>query len=408
MSNTPDNENVNTTVIGSMTPEQSAQARDFSVLIEQAVQTSLGMVLDSDLQTAQPKVAEYGDLEELTEEIIPQGGVFAQVDLDGECPLQTVIFLSTSTTFKMAGHLMGGGSGSDNGEIGDIELGAVGEVLSQTMSSAANAIHSHYNKSVEPGAPNVSEYALETMFGLFPDMAQNRLTAIKVPITHSAVLGSDVLVTVVFLCDEFKTQLKNLNIRGEAPEALKDAMNALSEGKAEGYASSPMQMADPDAAMAHSTDAAAAGGTMAFTEHPAMADAMQTAGVGAHSHMASMGMGDGGAGAVGGDPVTVQPVAFPSFDNHLPAAGMLNGNLDLLLDVQLNLTVELGRSELSIKDVLELTRGSVIELNRVAGEAVDLFANGKMIAKGEVVVIEDNFGLRITSIVSPAERIKAL
>ncbi|MCA9798963.1 MAG: hypothetical protein KC474_05385, partial [Cyanobacteria bacterium HKST-UBA04] len=65
MSNTPDNENVNTTVIGSMTPEQSAQARDFSVLVEQAVQTSLGMVLDSDLQTAQPKVAEYGDLEEL-------------------------------------------------------------------------------------------------------------------------------------------------------------------------------------------------------------------------------------------------------------------------------------------------------------------------------------------------------
>ena len=78
------------------------------------------------------------------------------------------------------------------------------------------------------------------------------------------------------------------------------------------------------------------------------------------------------------------------------------------MDVCLNLTVELGRTELPIEDILELTRGSVIELNRVAGEPVDLYANGKMIAKGEVVVIEDNFGLRITSIVSPADRLRGL
>lgn len=108
------------------------------------------------------------------------------------------------------------------------------------------------------------------------------------------------------------------------------------------------------------------------------------------------------------NPVTVQPVEFPSFDSHVPAYGSINKNLELVMDVCLNLTVELGRTELPIKEVLELTRGSVIELNRVAGESVDLFANGKMIAKGEVVVIEDNFGLRITSIVSPADRLRGL
>ena len=78
------------------------------------------------------------------------------------------------------------------------------------------------------------------------------------------------------------------------------------------------------------------------------------------------------------------------------------------MDVKLQLTVELGRAVLPIKKVLELTRGSIIELEKVAGEPVELYANGKLIAYGEVVVIEDNFGLRITSITNPDERLKGL
>lgn len=109
-----------------------------------------------------------------------------------------------------------------------------------------------------------------------------------------------------------------------------------------------------------------------------------------------------------GQPITVQPVQFPSFDNHLGMSIEGNRNFDLLLDIKLKLTVELGRTELPIKKILELTRGSIIELDKIAGEPVELYANGKMIAKGEVVVIEDNFGLRIISIVSPDDRIKNL
>ena len=107
-------------------------------------------------------------------------------------------------------------------------------------------------------------------------------------------------------------------------------------------------------------------------------------------------------------PITVQPVKFSSFDNVQQTYGESNKNLDLLLDIKLQLAVELGRCELPIKKVLELTRGSIIELDKVAGEPVELFANGKLVAHGEVVVIEDNFGLRITSITEPEERIKNL
>ena len=111
-----------------------------------------------------------------------------------------------------------------------------------------------------------------------------------------------------------------------------------------------------------------------------------------------------GEGAKNGT-VTVQPVKFASFDNLDQIAGEENKNLDILMDVKLKLNVELGRCELPIKKVLELTRGSIIELDKVAGEPVELYANGKLIAQGEVVVIDDNFGLRITNITEPDDRI---
>ena len=106
--------------------------------------------------------------------------------------------------------------------------------------------------------------------------------------------------------------------------------------------------------------------------------------------------------------VTVQPVQFASFEDLDQVQGPQNQNLNILLDVKLQLTVELGRTELPIKKVLELTKGSIVTLNKAAGEPVELFANGKLIAYGEVVVIEDNFGLRITHITDPAKRLHSL
>ena len=82
--------------------------------------------------------------------------------------------------------------------------------------------------------------------------------------------------------------------------------------------------------------------------------------------------------------------------------------LDLILDVPLKVTVELGRTRMQIRDVLDLGKGSVVELDKLAGEPVDMLVNGKLIAKGEVVVIDENFGIRVTDIVSPIERFNNL
>jgi flagellar motor switch protein FliN/FliY len=84
------------------------------------------------------------------------------------------------------------------------------------------------------------------------------------------------------------------------------------------------------------------------------------------------------------------------------------GSINMLLDIQLQVAIELGRTDMSIKRILELGPGSIIELDRMAGEPVDLLVNGKVVAKGEVVVVDENFGIRIVSLVSPEERLKSL
>ncbi len=100
-----------------------------------------------------------------------------------------------------------------------------------------------------------------------------------------------------------------------------------------------------------------------------------------------------------------QKAEFSALDAR-PAEGSGGINLDLLLDVPVNLTLEVGRTRMSLRDLLELTQGSVLELDRLAGEPLDLLVNGTLIARGEVVVVNENFGLRLTDIVSPEERVK--
>ena len=83
-------------------------------------------------------------------------------------------------------------------------------------------------------------------------------------------------------------------------------------------------------------------------------------------------------------------------------------NLDFILDIPLKVTVELGRTSIIIKDLLQLGQGSVLELDKLAGEPLEILVNGKLVAKGEVVVVNEKFGIRLTDIISPIERIETL
>ncbi len=106
-----------------------------------------------------------------------------------------------------------------------------------------------------------------------------------------------------------------------------------------------------------------------------------------------------------GQPVNVQPASFTSFQPYQLQESETK-NLSMLMDIPLQVTVELGRTKRSVKDILELSSGSIIELDKLAGEPVDILVNSRLIAKGEVVVIDENFGVRVTDIMSQSEQIK--
>ncbi len=133
--------------------------------------------------------------------------------------------------------------------------------------------------------------------------------------------------------------------------------------------------------------------------------------------MAAMGLGDGSdmmgmpgmqtpMGGQGSNQANVQSVQFPNLIPQLSAGEQ--GNIGLLMDVYMEMTVELGRTKRLIKDILGMGEGTIIELDKLAGEPVDILVNHKLIAKGEVVVIDENFGVRVTEIISPMDRVSEI
>ena len=105
------------------------------------------------------------------------------------------------------------------------------------------------------------------------------------------------------------------------------------------------------------------------------------------------------------DKAAVQPAEFSELGDESRGAGL---SLDLVLDISMPVTVELGRASMTVKDLLHLRTGSVVELDRMAGEPVDLYVRDVRFARGEVVVVDNNFGLRITEVMNPQRRIREL
>ena len=107
----------------------------------------------------------------------------------------------------------------------------------------------------------------------------------------------------------------------------------------------------------------------------------------------------------------IETVSFKEFedqDNSQSIESNEEVNLDVILDVPVVISMEIGRTQISIRNLLQLNQGSVVELERFVGEGLDVLVNGMLIAHGEVVVINDKFGIRLTDVISPSERIKRL
>lgn len=116
--------------------------------------------------------------------------------------------------------------------------------------------------------------------------------------------------------------------------------------------------------------------------------------------------------AEAGDSGRYDSAKFPEFDEQDRQGGTPPGTeelkLDVILDVPVTISMEIGRTKINIRNLLQLNQGSVVELDRLAGEPMDVLVNGTLIAHGEVVVVNDKFGIRLTDVISPTERVKKL
>jgi len=358
-----------------LTEEESGALSELTNISMGAAASTLSLMLGGDVDVSSPQVQEYDNLGSLLQPFDAEGPTtILKVQYTKGLQGTSIFILKNADVRYLAGKMMGSEETADG--LTSMELEAIGELMNQLLNASATSLASMIRQPVELTAPQVVPYSDDALAEFLPSILMEPFVACSVELHAKG--GPDLSIIEIKLTAEAKRQVANLLVNASAGPIGDDEEDDGNE-------------------LFSNMDDLIAGIQKANAPPPV------PAGVG------------GGAGGRGGsaagtqvDPVMVRPVQFSSFDNQPSVAGEENRNLELVMDITLSLTVELGRTELSIKDVLELTRGSVVELERVAGEPVDLMANGKLIAKGEVVVIEDNFGLRITSIVSPAERLRGL
>lgn len=284
------------------------------------------------------------------------------------------LFVIKSTDAKIIADLMMGGTGRDiaGTELTEMDISAVQEAMNQMMGSAATSMSTIFNTMVNISPPGVDILDIGHGQGeeALPD--EEILIMVSFRLKIGDLIDSNIMqiTTVSFarkmieklLGEEQQEPVSNTGTHSNQGSVKEEHTAKTNEQKSSNY---------PE--------------TVSY-EQPGYSPAPS-------KQIASN--------------VNVQPAQFADFGNGVHVKNH-DPNLGLLLDIPLQITVELGRTKKLIKDILELSQGSIIELDKLAGEPVDIFANNKLIAKGEVVVIDENFGVRVTDIISQYERVKKL
>ncbi|MEQ7806274.1 flagellar motor switch phosphatase FliY [Priestia aryabhattai] len=255
--------------------------------------------------------------------------------------------------------LMLGGTGENPTEIMDeIKLSAVQEAMNQMMGSAATSMSTVFQKKIDISPPSLDILNIQKGEGteLIPQ------DDVFVKVSFNLKVGT--------LIDSNIMQLLTISFAKSLVEELLGPSAEVTAASIEKESDLNEKQTEPPAA-----------------EYIQREETQQAAPV----HV----------------PVDVQPASFSEFE-HVPSPQGDSRNLDMLLDIPLQVTVELGRTKRTVQEILALSSGAIIELDKLAGEPVDILINSKLIAKGEVVVIDENFGVRVTDIISQRDRINKL
>ncbi|KXZ39778.1 flagellar motor switch protein FliN/FliY [Alkalithermobacter thermoalcaliphilus JW-YL-7 = DSM 7308] len=266
---------------------------------------------------------------------------------------------------KIITSLMMGGDGVTNlpSELDDIHLSAISEAMNQMVGSSSTSISEMISKKIDISPPNVFKYNLgDENIELEYIKRNEKIVRVSFEMKIGNLIDSNIMQLLPI---DFAKNLVNNMLYGESSTSVS---NLVEENNQYNNLSSSLSE-DISIDLDKSFEAK--------QQKPQ-------------------------------SNINVQPVKFESFDTPSTQSSSIPENISLIKDVFLKVTVELGRTKKSIDEILQFAPGTVIELDKLVGEPLDILVNGKKIAKGEVVVIDENYGIRITDIIKPEKRLRSI
>lgn len=337
--------------------------------------TALSALLGQKVEITTPTVGMIN--QNRLEDEFPHPYVAVQVHYTAGLIGMNLLVIKQSDAAIIADLMLGGDGLSPSPDLSEIQLSAVQEAMNQMMGSAATSMSTVFNKKVDISPPSIDLLNFKEEEGIDKIPEDDLLVKVSFRLKIGELIDSNIMQLL-----PLKFSLKLVKgLMGEDDE----------EVAATSVAEPPVQVAPVKQEPVYNHEPQVAAPQYAEPQYA------QT------QYAAPQPLPQRPPQA----PVHVQQAQFASFEaNQLSQSE--SRNLNMLLDIPLQVTVELGRTKRSVKEILELTSGSIIELDKLAGEPVDILVNARLVAKGEVVVIDENFGVRITDIVSQADRLKNL
>ena len=334
--------------------------------------TTLSTLLGKKVQITTPKV-QMTTSQKLSSSY-PFPYVVIEVDYTEGIEGINALVVSERDAFVIADLMMGGDGHVDEATLDSIKLSAVSEAMNQMIGSSTTSLSSMFGTKIDitPPRTEVVDLAVET---LHLGSETKELVEIRFRMTIEGLIDSEIMQILPV-------------------PAVKEMVSLLMGGTTSApVVSEPQALADESQISAPTV--APPLSEQALPQAAPIMAATPAYGYATRPHEARV-----------GEVMQVQPVQFMD----LEMGGNLNlaQSINLIMDVPLEVTVQLGRATKTIKEILDLTEGSIIQLDKLAGEPVELLVNGKLIAKGEVVVIDENYGIRVTSILSPMDRMDKL
>ncbi|MCL2617578.1 MAG: flagellar motor switch phosphatase FliY [Defluviitaleaceae bacterium] len=366
-----------------LTPEQKDVLGEFGNISMGTAATTMSTLLNNkvDINTPSVKIMTWEDLKSRYQRPFVGIRVDYTVGLRG-----SNIMALQMRDVKIITNLMMGGDGTvtDESEINEIDLSAIGEAMNQMVGSSSTSVSSMLKQKIDIDTPKafVIDFTDEEFF----ETVDFKFDEVVVCVYFNMHIGD--------IIDSQIMQVMNLELAKDVIEMFKNSFIAPSESAASPAAPAPKAPAPAPPAQAAPAPIPAA---------PPMPYPPQPVEGGYGQPMYGQPMPMQYAPPMPPMPTNVSPAHFQNFD--VQSVIQQKENIGIIMDVPLEVTVELGRTRKKIKEILEFSPGTIIELDKLAGEPIDVLVNGKFVAKGEVVVIDEKFGIRITDIINPENRI---